>query len=134
MKILSLFFLLTMVESAVAQRLVVRVENIKDDKGQIGVALYNTESDFMKKQFAGKFAPAKKEGVEVVFENLPPGEYAVSIMHDSNANGKIDTNFMGIPKEGYGFSNNVMGSFGPPSFEKAKFKLADKPVTLLMKY
>ena len=134
MKILSLFFLLALVETTQAQRLVVRVENIKDDKGQIGVALYNTEVDFMKKQFAGTFAPPKKEGVEVVFENLPAGEYAISIMHDSNANGKIDTNFMGIPKEGYGFSNNVMGSFGPPSFEKAKFKLTDKPIILMMKY
>ncbi|MBS1555461.1 MAG: DUF2141 domain-containing protein [Bacteroidetes bacterium] len=134
MKILSLFFLLALVETTQAQRLVVRVENIKDDKGQIGVALYNTEVDFMKKQFAGKFAPAKKEGVEVVFENLPAGEYAISIMHDSNANGKIDTNFMGIPKEGYGFSNNVMGSFGPPSFEKAKFKLTDGVSQIKLRY
>lgn len=134
MKILSLFFLLALVETNQAQRLVVRVENIKDDTGQIGVALYNTEVDFMKKQFAGKFVPAKKEGVEVVFENLPPGEYAISIMHDSNANGKIDTNFMGIPKEGYGFSNNVMGSFGPPSFEKAKFKLTDGVSQIKLRY
>ncbi len=134
MKILSLFFLLALVETNQAQRLVVRVENIKDDTGQIGVALYNTEVDFMKKQFAGKFVPAKKEGVEVVFENLPSGEYAISIMHDSNANGKIDTNFMGIPKEGYGFSNNVMGSFGPPSFEKAKFKLTDGVSQIKLRY
>ncbi len=134
MKYLLLFFLLALAEATHAQRLVVRVENIKDDKGQIGVALYNTEADFMKKQFAGKFVPAKKEGVEVVFEKLPAGEYAVSIMHDSNANGKIDTNFMGIPKEGYGFSNNVMGSFGPPSFEKAKFTLPDGVIQIKMRY
>jgi uncharacterized protein (DUF2141 family) len=78
--------------------------------------------------------PSKKGEVEVVFENLPAGDYAISILHDVNKDGKMNTNFMGIPKEGYGFSNNVMGTMGPPSFEKAKFKLSSEKVVIRMRY
>ena len=52
---------------------------------------------------------------------LPHGEYAISLFVDSNGNKKIDKNFFGIPKEQYGFSNNVMGRMSPPSFDQAKF-------------
>lgn len=57
-----------------------------------------------------------------VFFDLKYGIYAVAVFHDKNANGKMDKNFLGIPKESYGHSNNVRGSFGPPSFDKAKFE------------
>jgi len=62
----------------------------------------------------------------VVFEDLPFGEYAVSLMHDENRNGKIDTNFLGIPKEGYGASNDAKAVLGPPKYADARF-LLDKP-------
>ena len=52
---------------------------------------------------------------------LPHGEYAISLFVDSNGNKKIDKNFFGIPKEQYGFSNNVMGRMSAPSFDQAKF-------------
>jgi uncharacterized protein (DUF2141 family) len=134
MRVVVLFLLLVVTEGATAQRLVVRVENIKDDKGQIGVAVYNSDKGFLKKEMAGKFVPAKKGEVEVAFENLPAGDYSLSVMHDSNTNGKIDTNQVGIPKEGFGFSNNVIGTFGPPSFEKAKFKLDGQVVVIRLRY
>jgi uncharacterized protein (DUF2141 family) len=54
---------------------------------------------------------------------LPYGEYAIAIFVDANRNGKMDKNFLGIPKEQYGFSNNVMGRMAAPSFEQAKFKV-----------
>jgi uncharacterized protein (DUF2141 family) len=54
---------------------------------------------------------------------LPHGEYAISLFVDSNGNKKIDKNFFGIPKEQYGFSNNVMGRMAAPSFEQAKFEV-----------
>jgi uncharacterized protein (DUF2141 family) len=119
---------------AFSQKLIVRIENIKDDQGQVAVALFNNSADFPKKRFQGKVTPAQKGEVEVVFENLPAGEYALSILHDANQDGKMNTNFIGLPKEGYGFSNNVMGAMGPPSFEKAKFKLNDQKVVVQMKY
>ena len=54
---------------------------------------------------------------------LPHGEYAIAVFVDLNGNGKMDKNFLGIPKEQYGFSNNVMGKMAAPSFEQAKFEV-----------
>ena len=57
----------------------------------------------------------------VVLKDLPEGPLALSLHHDANANGQMDTNAIGIPTEPYGFSNNAVGSFGPPRFEQAVF-------------
>ncbi len=65
------------------------------------------------------------------FDNLPVGTYAIAIFHDSNNNKKLDKNWVGIPKEGYGFSNNVFGTFGPPSFQEASFKVKANNTTNL---
>ena len=54
---------------------------------------------------------------------LPAGQYAVGIFHDVNLNNKMDNNFLGLPKEQYGFSNNARALFGPPSYEDAAFEL-----------
>lgn len=63
---------------------------------------------------------------DVRFEGLPYGNYAVAIIHDENRNAKLDT-FLGIPKEGFGFSRNPVISFGPPRFKAAEFAVGDKP-------
>ena len=56
-----------------------------------------------------------------VFSGMPAGEYAASAFHDQDNNGKLNTGFLGIPTEDYCASNNARGSFGPPSFDQAKF-------------
>jgi uncharacterized protein (DUF2141 family) len=67
--------------------------------------------------------------------NLTPGKYAVRYYHDENMNGKMETNLVGKPTEGYGFSNNVIGKFGPPAFEKWLFEVyGDKKVILKPTY
>jgi uncharacterized protein (DUF2141 family) len=101
----------------------VTVENIKEAKGMIRVGLFTNENDFLKKVAEGKIVKASTGKVTVLFENLKPGDYAVSVIHDENENGELDTNIVGIPKEGFAFGNNAMGTFGPPSFEKAKITL-----------
>ncbi|HPQ58133.1 MAG: DUF2141 domain-containing protein [Flavobacteriales bacterium] len=58
--------------------------------------------------------------VNVVFHGVPEGEYAIKAFHDVNANGELDTNWMGIPREPYAFGNDAMGTFGPPGFDQAK--------------
>ena len=63
-----------------------------------------------------------KESHEFVI-NLPEGTYAIALFVDANENLKIDKNFLGIPKEQYGFSNNAMGTLSGPSFEQAKFQV-----------
>ncbi|MBK5264606.1 MAG: DUF2141 domain-containing protein [Alphaproteobacteria bacterium] len=60
----------------------------------------------------------------IVFTAVPPGLYALSVLHDENANDRLDT-FMGIPKEGIGFSRNPRLHFGPPRFNAVEFDAAD---------
>lgn len=107
-----------------AQTLEVNIANLKNQQGTLNVALYNSEDSYLKKPFKAQSVKLYKNQVKVIFENIPAGEYAVSLYHDENENKKMDSNFMGIPKEGYGFSNNPSSMFGPASYEKAKFDLA----------
>ncbi len=107
--------------------LTVTVLNLRNNQGRVSVALYNKEEAFPKspdKALKIVFAPIKDKKVVVVFESLPPGEYAISVFHDENNNGKMDTNFFGIPKEGVGASNNARGHLGPPHYKDAKFNFS----------
>jgi uncharacterized protein (DUF2141 family) len=120
--LLMMILLLAGIESQAGDnqgRLVVKVTNLSDLKGQVMVGLFDKEDNFLKEPIKGVSAKVTAEGQELVFENLPYGEYAVSVIHDENENGELDT-FLVIPTEPYGFSNNVMGKFGPPSFEQTK--------------
>ncbi|NTU53373.1 MAG: DUF2141 domain-containing protein [Chlorobiaceae bacterium] len=109
---------------AATGRITVRVNSLRSDAGDLSVALFNGA-----KGFPGKFeravmkalVPASDAGHVVVFDNVPFGTYAVAVRHDENANGKLDSNFLGMPKEGVGTSNNPRTRFGPPSFEDASF-------------
>lgn len=116
---------------AVADTLVVEVNNIKK-AGEIHVAVYdNAEAFEADRGEKGGAAPGIVEGTIVMVEagtstfeyELPAGQYAVGIFHDVNLNNKMDNNFLGLPKEQYGFSNNARALFGPPSFEDAAFEL-----------
>jgi uncharacterized protein (DUF2141 family) len=63
----------------------------------------------------------------VMLATLPPGDYAIAVIHDENSNGKLDT-FAGIPREGVGFSRNPVLRFGAPSFQSVRFTIASAPV------
>lgn len=114
----------------------VKISNIREIKGDILVAIFSNENDFLEKAVQSKSIKASAKIVTIKFENLPHGDYAVSIIHDENSNGELDKNVVGIPKEGFGFGNNAMGTFGPPSFEKAKVQLKGQHVIqeLSLKY
>jgi uncharacterized protein (DUF2141 family) len=64
-------------------------------------------------------------------KNLNPGKYAIRYFHDENLNSLMEMNMLGKPTEGYGFSNNVTGKFGPPPFEKWLFDLNENKILLL---
>ena len=70
---------------------------------------------------------------QIVFTGLREGVYAVSVFHDENMNRKLDKNFVGIPREGYGTSNNPKRKMGPPDFEEAKFQLTGAAQSLEIK-
>jgi uncharacterized protein (DUF2141 family) len=112
------------------------ISNFKNDKGTAVVTLYNTSEGFPKSPAKG----LKTMTIQIVnrqavanFENLPHGEYAVSVYHDENSNKKMDTNFFGIPKEGVGNSNNAKGHFGPPKYSDAKFNFNGDKQTITIK-
>ena len=70
------------------------------------------------------------EGVWVAFENVVPGQYGISAFQDVNNNEKLDTSFIGLPKEPYGFSQNARGKFGPPGFKEIAFEIGSEPETV----
>jgi uncharacterized protein (DUF2141 family) len=119
-----LLFLISFLHTVPNGTLTVTVLQFKNDQGQVSIALYNQEEAFPKfpeKAVKIILAPIKDKKSVVIFESLPPGEYAVSVFHDENKNGKMDSNFFGIPKEGVGASNDAKGHFGPPHYKDAKF-------------
>lgn len=101
------------------------VEGAKSNDGYMFIALYNSESDFLKSAYKRAKIKIENKMCTTVFEDLPEGIYAVSIFHDENDNGKMDTNFFGIPTEDYGCSNNARGVMGPPKWQDAKFELKE---------
>lgn len=110
----------------------VNIVGLKNNKGQVLIGLYNSEKQFLKKAYKGTVAVIKNGKATATFENLPAGEYAVSVFHDENSNGKLDTNFMGIPKEAYMASNDAKGFMGPPKYKDAKF-LANQNKEIVLK-
>ncbi len=101
----------------------VRIIEANQPLGDIYIGLYKQAKGFLHTDRAYKKIIRKaKQSFYCRFRNIPKGTYAIAIFHDANSNGKLDTNFIGIPKEQTGTSNNVISHFGPPSFEKAKFK------------
>ena len=134
------FLLATLFLAVIACRaqsnLIVTIENLKNINGDILIGLYDNASNFPRKVATGKVVKVTEKLMKVTFPDIKPGNYAVSVLHDENQNKDMDQGRLGIPKEGYGFSNNVMGVMGPPSFKKARFHVpdGDSSITIKMKY
>jgi uncharacterized protein (DUF2141 family) len=108
--------------------LIVKTVGLKSDQGEVRLALCNCEENYSSKDaepFRRIAVPISEKQAEAVFEDLPFGEYAIKLFHDKNSNGDLDTNFLGLPKEDYAFSNNAKATFGPPEYEKAKFEFKE---------
>jgi uncharacterized protein (DUF2141 family) len=106
------------------------VKKVKDGKGNVRVGIFKDEKTFLKTAAWGKVVKASAGEVKVLFEGVPAGTYAVSVIHDENEDGELDSGMFGIPKEGFGFANDAMGTFGPPDFEKASIKVGNTPQTI----
>ena len=101
--------------------LTIEVTITKYNKGTIMMALYNSSETYMKTSYKASKQEVVDNKAILTFQNIEKGTYAFSMFHDVNDNQKMDKNFMGIPKEPYGFSNDRKGKFGPPDFEKVQF-------------
>ncbi len=100
--------------------LTVEIVNLESDKGVVIVALLDEQEETIK----DKTSEIKENTCTVVFNDLKDGSYAIRLFHDENSNGELDTNFIGIPKEGFGFSNDAFGKFGPKKFPEWLFEVS----------
>ncbi len=109
-----------------------QVHGFNKVEGELRIAMFDSKEDYTKEPVFAVVLPVEGEEVEWKVPDLPYGEYAIAVYHDKNKNGKLDTNFLGIPKEGYGFSNNARGKFGPASWEDAKFSISEQSFSHLI--
>lgn len=125
--LLTLSFMMVMTSSQNSSyELTLTVNNISNSNGVIRVLLFQGPEGFPDQPNLAKQNASLKiinNTASHTFKNLSEGTYAISLFHDSQNTGKLRTNIFGIPKDGYGFSNNAAGIVGAPSFEKAAFKL-----------
>lgn len=114
----------------------VDIEGLRSDKGQVLCTIYSSAEgypkDANKARMKAQSAIAGGRGV-CEFDGLEPGTYAVAAFHDENSNGKLDSNFIGIPKEGTAASNNAKGHMGPPKFDDAAFKFSGGQMEMKVK-
>jgi uncharacterized protein (DUF2141 family) len=134
-KFLLIIFILCAIQTSKAQKetfnLTVNISGLNSSDGNLLVGIYNKKESFLKKPIKSAIVKVESKKALVLFRNLPKGIYAVSFVHDENDNKKMDTNFIGIPKEDYGCSNNAIGFMGPPKYKDAKFVLEkDKTIEI----
>lgn len=117
---------------AAAAELRVQVSGIRSAEGQIGCALFAEARGFPGEgATVRRVVPADPKGVECRFEGLAPGSYAVAVLHDLNGNGRNDTNFLGLPTEDWGVSNNVRPTLRAPRFDEAAVEVKDGPAVVI---
>jgi uncharacterized protein (DUF2141 family) len=103
----------------------VKILDIRNSTGSVACALFESPEgfpiEFLRSATNVMVIKVRKSQARCDFEDIPPGIYALAVIHDENMNGELDTNVLGIPKEGYGFSNDARAWFGAPSFPDASF-------------
>jgi uncharacterized protein (DUF2141 family) len=123
--ILFLAILALPAHSALASKIIVTIDGVHSDRGQVMVGLFSKAEGFPDGDYADKWikVPAQTKPITVVFDGLAPGRYAVGAYHDENGNGKLDTNFFGWPIEGYALSNGIRLHIFRPRFADSAFSL-----------
>lgn len=114
----------------------VKVLNIRNSTGTVACALFESPEGFPKEFLRAAtnvmVIKVRKQQARCDFEDMPPGTYAIVVIHDENMNGKLDTNVFGIPTEGYGFSNDATATLGVPSFQAASFAYDGRSLDLTL--
>lgn len=101
--------------------LTVTISGVQSNSGKVMVAIFDSKETFTKKAIKGEALAIENKTATWTLKDLKTGSYAMAIYHDENGNGKIDKNFVGIPKEDYAFSRNAKGKIGPPKWKDASF-------------
>ncbi len=109
--------------------LTVTIRGAETGEGLMRVAIFDDPDRFTDAPAASEVLPA--DGASVTWQiEVPPGRYAIAAIHDRDRNGELNRNFIGMPREPYGFSNDARGRTGPPSFEDASFQVGDTPLEI----
>jgi len=123
-----------------AQNVEVTITGIKSDKGQIAIGVFKDDETFKKEKAFRDLKFVKKDisdGMMMVKFSLEPGIYGLSLLDDENSNGKMEYNFLGIPKEGFGFSDYYHTGLTKPKFDAFKFSIEKdqtKKITIRIRY
>ena len=114
----------------------VKILDIRNSAGTVACALFESPdgfpSEFLHSATHVMIIKIRKAQARCDFEDVPPGTYAMVVIHDENMNGKLDANLLGIPTEGYGFSNDAKKWLGTPPFSDASFSYDGQNVDLTM--
>lgn len=114
----------------------VKILNIRNSTGTVACALFESPTGFPDEYLSSAtnvmVIKIRKAQARCDFEDIPPGTYAMAVVHDENMNGKLDTNWVGLPTEGYGFSNNAKAVLSAPSFSEASFTYDGQNVDMTM--
>ncbi|MFZ1261906.1 MAG: DUF2141 domain-containing protein [Chitinophagaceae bacterium] len=113
----------------------INIINLHNNKGFVLVSLFKNGEGYPNdpgKAFRKAKLAIQDKKVTITFPDLPSASYAIAILHDENDDQKMNKNFMGLPKEGYGFSNNAAGVFGPPGYNKASFRHTANTLTTIV--
>ena len=114
----------------------VKILNIRNSIGTVACALFESPdgfpTEYLRSATNVMVIKIRKAQARCDFEDIPPGTYAMAVVHDENMNGKLDTNWLGLPTEGYGFSNNARAVLSAPSFSDASFTYDGRNVDLTM--
>ena len=121
---------------AQTSKIILQIENVDVKKaGDVSTGIFS-KKNFLKigQQTYSKTVAVTANSMEITYENIPAGEYAFVAFQDFDRNNKLNTNFIGYPKEPVGFSNDAKIVLGPPTFDDAKIKIdADKIVRIRIK-
>jgi len=119
--------------------IIFELDTLENTKGSIQISLFANQDGFpdeWEKAYTSESVAVTEDLKVIRLEGIPYGTYGVALIHDENENYELDTNFFGVPKEGYGFSNNARGRFGPPDYSDTVFTLETETLVLQieMKY
>ncbi|MGF1480932.1 MAG: DUF2141 domain-containing protein [Cyanophyceae cyanobacterium] len=128
-----------MVQSQSQVPLTLQLDGLRNQQGVVYVALFNAPEGFPddgSKAVTAQTYPISEIPLTITIEDLPFGDYAITVFHDENEDGKLNTGIFGIPKEGFGFSDDPMILGGPPSFKQASFFFSpdNRHLQISMKY
>lgn len=113
-----------------AQQINFSIEGVNSSQGKIYIQLFQGEEAYKSQQpFQAKVVKAQAGTQHITFPNTPTGDYGVRFFHDENDDGELATNMVGMPTEGYGYSNAAKPSFGPVRYDQIKFEVSEQNST-----